>query len=137
MGRRGKRIMAKRKQTPKEAYIMQGEPPKGPSKYILQFPDIPEPEEHPLYGTPEFKPEAAQRQYIRRHKEAFGDARRRHEAAQHDFLKEMILFEDKTGQPKAKEYMEDQKRRKKEKEQWIKHDHPRKEAASIMIAGRE
>jgi ATP-dependent exoDNAse (exonuclease V) beta subunit len=127
-----------RKQTPKETYIMQGEPPRGPSKYVLQFPDIPEPEKHPAYGTERWDPEAAQRQYISRHKAAARDAQQRLEAARYDFLKEMILLEDKTGQPKAKEYMEDQKRWLDEKEQWIKHDHPRKGAAiTIALGGKE
>jgi hypothetical protein len=122
-----------RKQTEEEKYIMMGEPPPSPNPRIFQFPEIPEPEEHPAYGTERWDPEAAQRQYERRHKTAFKDAKRRWEAAQHNFLKEMILYHEKAPE-RSKENFEDYQRWKKEQEQWIKKNKdPRRKAALVMI----
>jgi len=121
-----------RKQTEEEKYIMMGEPPPSPNTRIFQFPEIPEPEEHPAHGTEHWDEEAAQRQYERRHKTAARDAKRRWEKAQHNFLKEMILFHEKAPE-KSKEDFEDYQRWKEEQEQWIKKD-PKQDAAIIVIA---
>ena len=105
-----------RKQTEEEKYIMMGEPPPSPNPRIFQFPEIPEPEEHKHYGTEHWDPEAAKRQYIRRHKTAFEDAKRILEAAQHNFLKELILFHQKRDPKELQEEYEDYQRWKKEQD---------------------
>ena len=122
-----------RKQTEEEKYIMMGEPPPSPNPRIFQFQEIPEPEDHPAYGTEHWDEEAAQRQYERRHKTAFKDAKRRWEAAQHNFLKELILFHQKRDPEELQEEYEDYQRWKKEQDRWIKKD-PRQDAAIIVIA---
>jgi hypothetical protein len=122
-----------RKQTEEEKYIMMGEPPPSPNPRIFQFPEIPEPEEHKHYGTEHWDPEAAKRQYIRRHKTAFEDAKRILEAAQHNFLKELILFHQKRDPKELQEEYEDYQRWKKEQDRWIKKD-PKQDAAIIVIA---
>tara|TARA_R100000306_G_C4326962_1_gene118174 strand:- start:33 stop:422 length:390 start_codon:yes stop_codon:yes gene_type:complete len=122
-----------RKQTEEEKYIMMGEPPHSPNQRIYQFSEIPELEEHPAHGTEHWDEEAAKRQRFRWHKTAFEDAKGRLEDAQHNFLKELILYHEKRDPEELQEEYEDYQRWKKEQDQWIKKD-PRQDAAIVVIA---